>query len=729
MKKIILLFTVLVSNTFFAQTIAQLKAAAATFPAMPKESSEMIGLVQGVPTFSSGTPFSDLEFTLFDTDYMDGENSGGDTFMPVDPSDTFPGANKVKLIKCVLNTDLNENYNAANRDRIILGTHEIAHPFFSKGADNIDNDYCVIIHFDYENGAIQLKGSATDYSLVYCTAADGVATEGWYLFYTANGNIDLIAFIFPCNVIQPAVSGNPPQNSNPMCNSTLQLSLTNPTHFVYAQPIIASVSIPNSIAQFGSNGKEIIGGFTVDTDGNTYLVGLTDGNLDGVADAGNEIFISKISPSGTTLWVRELAIKEGSFLKDAVTDNDFVYVAGRTLGNLPGFTNAGKWDGILLKLNKSDGQIVATNQWGNAGIDGYGCITQDDNGNIFVSAQGSYAGNSGTDDAYLVAKHSKADLSNVWRVIEPTTQSGFAASAEAWGGLTYKSGTTPGNGRLVVAGWVMSAGGANAFASVYENLNNTAPTRPHSIILASQNQRAEWILDSAIDSQGNIYFGGYVTGNFQGTHQGEGDAFIVKYDSSLSNPVFRQFGTPKSDMIRKLEIDANDVIYATGYTYGNYSGNTNADATLSTGDIFVQKFNTNLSYLSNEQYGTPHEDRAQSYLKGDLLYLAGTTEGNFCGNSSGSFDAYIFTVNKNTLQVEQPVLSNESFSNDTFSVYPNPVKDILYFSEEIKVDVYSISGQLLFSGLPKNNQLDFSSYAKGMYILKTENGVKKIIKE
>jgi hypothetical protein len=40
---------------------------------------------------------------------------------------------------------------------------------------------------------------------------------------------------------------------------------------------------------------------------------------------------------------------------------------------LPGFTNAGRWDGILLKLNLSDGQIVATNQWGNAGIDGYGC--------------------------------------------------------------------------------------------------------------------------------------------------------------------------------------------------------------------------------------------------------------------------------------------------------------------------------------------------------------------
>lgn len=121
--------------TFFAiglsaQTIQQLKDSAATFPPMPRETADLVPYVQGLPTFASGAPFNDLAFTIFDTDYMDGENSGGDVFMPVDPSDQFPGTNKVKYIRCILNTDLNQVYGSADADRIILGTHEISVPFF-----------------------------------------------------------------------------------------------------------------------------------------------------------------------------------------------------------------------------------------------------------------------------------------------------------------------------------------------------------------------------------------------------------------------------------------------------------------------------------------------------------------------------------------------------------------------------------------------------------------------
>jgi hypothetical protein len=103
MKKIIL--ALLFSSALFSQNETQLLTAAQSFPVMPKNTGTLIPFVQGQATFSSGTPFNDLEFTMFDTDYMDGENSGADTFMPVDPSDTFPGENKVKLVRCISNTD------------------------------------------------------------------------------------------------------------------------------------------------------------------------------------------------------------------------------------------------------------------------------------------------------------------------------------------------------------------------------------------------------------------------------------------------------------------------------------------------------------------------------------------------------------------------------------------------------------------------------------------------
>ena len=424
------------SSQVRAQSIEELKQAAAEFPPMPRGTADMASFVSGFPTFASGAPYNDLEFTLLDTDYMDGENSGADVFMPVDPSNEFPGSNKVKYIRCILNTDLNLAYGSADADRIILGTAEIAHPFFLKGADNIDNDYAAIQHFDFRFGYIQLKGNAEDYDLIYCTEEEGCETEGWYLFYTANEAIDLIAFIFPCWDIEPSVSGNPPNNPNPICNADSVLSLNNPDHFKFATPVSTTAAVADGIGQYGSSGKEIVSGITIDREGYIYLYGCSDGNLDGQTKADNEIFVSKIHPNGELLWTTEIPMVEGTILKGAITDNQFIYACGRTLGNLPGFTNAGRWDGIIIKLDLSSGAIIATDQWGNAGIDGYGNLAQDDAGNIFVSAQGSPEGPAANDEFYLVAKHRKSDLSNVWRALDAPNVSGFKASSEAWGGLT-----------------------------------------------------------------------------------------------------------------------------------------------------------------------------------------------------------------------------------------------------------------------------------------------------
>jgi hypothetical protein len=729
MRRIILLAACLFTLTGTAQTVQQLKDSAAKFPPMPRGTTDLIPFTQGLPTFASGAPFNDLDFTILDTDYMDGENSGGDVFMPVDPSDVYPGSNKVKLIRCILNTDLDLSYQSGKADRIILGTAEIPHPFFVRGTDGIDNDYCVILHLDFNNGYIQLKGQPSDYRLIYCTTAEGCQTTGWYLFYTANNNIDLIAFIFPCWDIEPAVGGNPPNNSNPICSSDSILSLTNPNHFRYAQPITTTPLIPQAIAQLGSNGKEIVGGMTMDNLGNTYLFGCTDGNLDAQTDAANEIFIAKISPAGQQVWVRELAMSEGTILKAGVCDEQFIYVAGRTLGNLPGFINAGRWDGILLKLNLSDGQIVASNQWGNPGIDGYGNITQDDAGNIFVSAQGSPPGAATTDDVYLVAKHQKSNLQNVWRALNAPNATGFIASSEAWGGLTYVPSTTPGVGRLVAGGWYFGNQGANAFVSVYENLHLANPNRPHSIVINTPGARADWVLDNKVDNQGNIYVAGFTSGNLQGTHQGEGDAFIIKYSPQLTNPVIKQFGTNKCDVVRKLAIDANNQLYAVGYTYGNYNGSINSDASLRTADVFIQKFDQNLNFLASKQFGTPHEERAYCYLKDTILFIGGITEGAIKTTSRGSFDAFVLALSATNLNfINNPVLSvANNPASAAIKYYPNPTADRVWFQiNAAKTYQYTLTnqiGQQLKTGQLNASQqsISLTEFAAGIYFIHLSN--------
>jgi hypothetical protein len=636
---------------------ATLKQLAATFRAMPKESVELAALRGGTSlTFSSGLPYNDLEYTIFDTDYIDGETNGYDTFMPVDPSLPVPGADQIKLVNATGNVNLDSSYGGQGGDRIILSTAEIASPFFLRGSDGVDNDYAVITSFNYELGHIQLRGSAADYGLVRCTTAEGCASDGYYLFHTAGAEPDLVAFIFRCDDLPGTAGGNQPQSSKAMCNTSETLSLADPTQFRFATPVSTTVALPGQV-QFGTVGKEVVGGITSDAAGNQYVVGLTDGSFNGGAPADNRVFAARIDADGTRGWTHELPLSNGSLLFDATTDSEYLYAVGRTLGALPGATNAGRWDGIILKIRLSDGVLVASSQWGNAGLDGYGNVVLDDAGNLYVSGAGSDPnGDGGTDALHLVAKYRASNLANVWRqIVEPVYPNGTViASSEAWGGLSYAPGAAPGQGRLVAGGWFMGSGSggisAQAFLEVWTDLHLAAPRRAASTVIASAGVQADWVMDNAVDSAGNIYAVGYTSGGLQGSARGQGDAYIVKYDANLQNPVFRQLGTAQGDAFRRMEIDAAGNLYAVGYTYGDYQG-ANADTGQRTADVIVQKFDSALNPVAALQFGTPHEERSYIHLRGSTLYLGGMTEAALAGASAGSFDGFVVKVDAPTLTV------------------------------------------------------------------------------
>jgi hypothetical protein len=628
-----------------------LLSAARAFPAMPRDTVELLQRRGGTSvTFGSGTPFNDLEYTAFDTDYMEGETTGFDTFLPVDPSRSVPGENEIKLINAVNNVDLDFTYAGQRGDRIILGTAEIASPFFLRGTDGADNDFVVITNFDYTSGYIQLRGASSDYGLLSCTLADGCASDGYFLFHTAGTQPDLIAFIARCDALALPISGSAPRNPLALCNSSRQLSLNDPAQFRYATPVLATPALAANAIQFGTTGREVVGGVTTDPAGNTYVVGASDGNLDVQASADNEIFVTRTNADGTQDWAREIALANGSLFFDAIADAEHVYAVGRTLSALPGFTNAGRWDGIIVKIRTSDGSIAAMTQFGNEGLDGFGNVILDDAGNLFVSGAGSPPGPAGTDPNHLVAKYRASDLSRVWTQIVAPNATGQIFVAEAWGGLSYVPGATPGDGRLVAGGWYMSAGGANGFLEVWEGLNTAAPTRTATTTIASPNNQADWVLDNVVDANGNVYAVGFTTGSLAGTARGAGDAYIVRYDRNLANPIFVQLGTAQSDSFRRLRIDASDNLYAVGYSYGDFA-RPNASSTRESGDIILQKFDRNLNVLGALQFGTPQEERGYLDLRGSSLTIGGMTEAALGRTSAGSFDVFIARVDATTMQL------------------------------------------------------------------------------
>jgi hypothetical protein len=631
-----------------------LLAAARTFPAMPVDIGGLVAQRgSGFGTFSSGLPWNDLEYTIFDTDYIDGETNGFDTFMPVDPSQPVPGADRLKIINATGNVSIDTAYSGQRGDRIILGTAEIASPFFARGADGIDNDYVVITSFDYSFGHIQLRGSAADYGLVRCTLADGCATDGYYLFHTATGTPDLIAFIYRCDDLPPIAgsNNNTVQTSRALCNSSETLSLNDANQFRYATPQSTTVALTGQ-RQFGGTGREVVAGITTDSAGNSYTVGLTDSNLDGGTSGSNEIFVARTNADGTPGWVSEMPLTEGSLIWDATADATHLYAVGRTLGALPGQTSAGRWDGFILKIRLSDGVVVATHQWGNAGLDGYGNVVLDDAGNLYVSGQASPVNAMGTDDQHLVAKHRTSDLANVWRQIIAPDSGVTMAVSESWGGLSYIPAALPGQGRLVAGGWFMQltggVGQANGFLEVWSDLHLATPRRTASAVINSPGRQADWIMDNAVDAAGNIYAVGYTSGDLQGGARGRGDAFIVRYSPTLTNPVFRQLGTAQADGFRRMEIDSAGNIYAVGFSYGDFA-RPNADSRRETGDVIVQKFDSALNPLAALQFGTPGEERGYMHLRGGLLHIGGMTEGALGGASRGSFDGFVALVDSGSM--------------------------------------------------------------------------------
>ncbi len=78
---------------------------------------------------------------------------------------------------------------------------------------------------------------------------------------------------------------------------------------------------------------------------------------------------------------------------------------------------------------------------------------------------------------------------------------------------------------------------------------------------------------------------------------------------------------------------------------------------------------------------------------------------------------------------EGPVTGQKTITSQSFAVYPNPANDLIYInpgdnasSKLLTVTVYSITGELVLSGLLQNNTLDVSQLPNGLYILKLSGG-------
>jgi hypothetical protein len=102
---------------------------------------------------------------------------------------------------------------------------------------------------------------------------------------------------------------------------------------------------------FGTSALDTGRSIALDTNGNSYITGFTYGDLDGNTNAGSaDIFVAKYDSSGNKKWTRLLGTSDLDFGIGIAVDSDGNrYVTGSTQGDLEDQSNAGGQDILVWK--------------------------------------------------------------------------------------------------------------------------------------------------------------------------------------------------------------------------------------------------------------------------------------------------------------------------------------------------------------------------------------------
>jgi hypothetical protein len=200
---------------------------------------------------------------------------------------------------------------------------------------------------------------------------------------------------------------------------------------------------------FGTSSFDSAYNVEASQDGSIYVAGLTSGGLGSQAPKGNkDLFISKYSSAGATVWTRLLGSSSDEYIDDMVVGNDgTIFVVGGTLGSFNAQVNKGRTDAYVVKIS-NDGQTQWTKFLGTTQYDEARDLVLGPNGSVYVCGvtYGNFGSlsNNGASDVFL----SKVDSSGAveWSKILGSSSNEYvnAISIDKLGNI-YVAGETSGN--------------------------------------------------------------------------------------------------------------------------------------------------------------------------------------------------------------------------------------------------------------------------------------------
>ncbi len=338
---------------------------------------------------------------------------------------------------------------------------------------------------------------------------------------------------------------------------------------------------------WGGSDNEEGEGIACDSSGNVYVTGKT--RSFGVSPPDWDVYLLSYDSLGSLNWQRTWGGPDFDTANDvAVGPSGNIYVTGQTeeLG--------ANIDDVFVLCYDSSGNLLWQRTWGggNDGDSGKG-VAVDSSGNIYVTGDTDSFGASS--DVFLLSYDSSGNLN--WQ--------------RTWGGTSedYGNDVAIGLGNIYVTGRTDSFGvGTDAFLLCYDSSGNLNWQRTWGGTSSDLGRGV------AVDSTGNIY----VTGQTSSFGAGSSDVFLLRYDSTGNLLWQRTWGGAISgDDGRSVEVDPSGNIYITGMTSSFGLGN---------GDAYLLGYDSSGRLRFEKTWGgTGADDGDDLTICGDRLCITGRT--------------------------------------------------------------------------------------------------------
>ena len=345
-----------------------------------------------------------------------------------------------------------------------------------------------------------------------------------------------------------------------------------------------------------------------------------------------------------------------------------VYVMGSTEGSLDG-VNKGYNDVVLRRYTRG-GNVVWKRQLGSSGYDGAGAVATDNQGFVYASYILDLP-----DGTSSKLEKLRSDGTPVWsRAVRTKTSYGYE-TVDVSALATDKDGNVYAGGALyetmylfkyTAAGsllWTRNVGGGGIFffptgistdasGNVYVTANDVDDCCLWNALL-KYSPNGTQLFHKTISSKTNdleltglqvqgdaLYLVGTKHYNWGGDldKKYDDDGFVARYSLSGAKVWQKGFGISTYDGANGISADPSGV-YVTGYTYGALGGAKQGGS-----DIFLSKFSTGGSALWTKQIGSKGHDRgyAVTAYSSSELYLAGSAGGALKGGTyRGGQDGFL----------------------------------------------------------------------------------------